>query len=381
MKLGFVLGADTYSSSLYNATKDVATELRSRGIDVECIFLDLKEPCRDGDQLVDVWGLSKQRLTSKLFSKLMKALFGYVLYTALFSRMFCRRLERFASSNGYDVLIFHVTDFSPFHQYKKQCVTVLHTCVYEDLICRYRGFKKKLYQMLYKRIYKGHEIWCVSESAKRDILDHVGVKPAKISVIHNGFDFERMKAEALSTEISIELPQKFIMAAGRPDRTKRFDLLIDAFSRCKSRFTHKLIIFGDGRALPALQELAVKLGVDQSIVFAGFVGELLPVFRKADLYVLSSDIEGLPTVLIESLLMETPVVATDAGGVRELLSGTLARFVSSRGDPEQLAKNIDEAIVNPPKVGLEYLRFLSKEQVADKYLDYLGVVNASERAG
>lgn len=371
MKLGFVLGADTYSSSLYNATIDVATEMRQRGIGVEYIFLDLNEPCRDGDKLVNIWGLSRQQKSSKLFIKLMKSLFGYFVYYALFSRFFCKKLEQLAVEHEYDALVFHVTGFSPFYRYRRKHFAVLHTCVYENLIERYRGFKKRFYVWFYRHIYKGQHLLSVSQSAKLDMLEKLGAEPASVNVVFNGFDFSKMKKQASEHNPSLDLPEKFIMAAGRPDRTKRFDVLIEAFAQSESKSTHTLVIFGEGRALSKLKAQARDLGVEQSVIFHGFVNPLLSVYSKADLYVLSSDIEGLPTVVIESLVMGTPVVATDAGGVKELLHGRLSRFVSPRGDARALARNIDEALAESPNVGPELLGFLTAQHVADLYLEQL----------
>ncbi|MGT0150640.1 glycosyltransferase [Vibrio metschnikovii] len=105
------------------------------------------------------------------------------------------------------------------------------------------------------------------------------------------------------------------MAAGRPDRTKRFDILLRAYA--KTQQTLPLVIFGEGRKLKDLQQLAIQLGIQDNVIFWGFCDNLLPYFKQASLYVLSSDVEGLPTVVIESLMLGTPVVATDAGGVRD----------------------------------------------------------------
>lgn len=367
MKVGFVLGADTYSSSLYNATIDVATELRDRGVQVEYVFLDLNEPVKNGDKLFNVWGLSRQQRSSKVFIKLMKSLFGYFVYYAMFSRLFCRQLERMTRQNDYDLLVFHVTGFSPFYRYRSKNFAVLHTCVYENLVDRYRGIKKVFYRHVYRHIYTGQNLLSVSESAKQDMLGKVCAKPASMYVVHNGFDFEKMQALATNAPSSLQLPEKFIMAAGRPDRTKRFDVLLDAYAKCVSKETHALVIFGDGRGLAKLKEQARQLGIADRVMFSGFVTPLLSVYPLADLYVLSSDIEGLPTVIIESLVMGTPVVATDAGGACELMRGDLQEFVSARGDAEALARNIDKALSATLYASEQCVPFLSKEVVADQY--------------
>jgi glycosyltransferase involved in cell wall biosynthesis len=371
MKVGFVIGADTYSSSLYSATVDVANELRNSGVDVDFIFTELKEPLKGSDQLLDVWGLSRKRSTSKLFIKLMKSIFGYHVYYALFSWLVCKQLETAVNAKGYDVIVFHVTSFAPFRRYRLPSYVVLHTCIYENLVCKYQGFKKSFYHWFYRFVYSNQRVLSVSESAQRDLVEKVKAKPKSIETVFNGFDLDNMARRA-NEDVALDLPKKFIMAAGRPDRTKRFDVLIRAFEKTEARHTHKLVIFGEGRALEKLKKLAHKLGVDRDVIFYGFVFPILPVYKYADAYVLSSDIEGLPTVIIESLVAGTAVAATDAGGVRELLRGSLGKYICAKGDVEGLANSIDLLLREKPEVSKEDIAYLSAKSVAASYQRLLG---------
>lgn len=371
MKVGFVIGADTYSSSLYSATADVANELRASGVELDFIFTELNEPLKDNDQLLDIWGLAKTRSSSKLFIKLMKSILGYNVYYALFSRLISRQLEAFAKTQGYDTLVFHVTSFAPFCRYRLPNYVVLHTCIYENLVCKYQGLKKLFYHWFYSAVYSKQRVLSVSKSAEQDLVEKVKAKPKTIKTIYNGFDLEEMSRRA-GESVALDLPQKFIMAAGRPDRTKRFDILIRAFAKTETRHANKLVIFGEGRGLKKLKQLAHELGVEQDIVFYGFVFPILPVYKYASAYILSSDIEGLPTVVIESLVAGTPVAATDAGGVRELLLGELSQYISARGDVDGLAKNIDALLSDQPAVGKENIAFLSATAVSASYKKILG---------
>ena len=166
---------------------------------------------------------------------------------------------------------------------------------------------------------------------------------------------------------SARLPEAYIMSAGRPDRTKRFDLLIDAYSKTKK--TYPLVIFGDGRKLSALKQQAAELGLSDKVIFPGFCSDLLGAYRNAVLYVSSSDVEGLPTVVVESLVSGTPVVATDAGGSNELLAGRLSKWIVRRGDVDGLAKAIDEILLEPPEVSENDISFLDYRAVAGTYAD------------
>ncbi|KZZ11278.1 hypothetical protein A3765_17355 [Oleiphilus sp. HI0130] len=367
MKIAFFLGSTSYASGLYNATTDTAAAIRKMGHEVDYVFLEQSEALRESDKIVDIWGLSKKTRSSRVFIKLMKTLFGYHFFHALFSMLFSAKLETFLQKHDYDLVFFHGTNFLPFSAYSAPSYVVVHSCKYVNLVGRRRGIKKYFYHKLYQKIYSSKHLLCVSDSAKEDMLTLIKAKPQSIETIYNGFDFEKMKALA-QQPCALELPEKFIMSAGRPDRTKRFDVLLRAFAESSSRETHDLVIFGEGRGLPELQGLAKELGIDHRVRFLGFYSPLNAVYQHASLYVLSSDIEGLPTVIVESIVAGTPVVSTDAGGARELLANGSADYVCEKGNHRELAKLIDRALEEDKPVSAEMLSFLQSDKVALHYI-------------
>ncbi|RBM83935.1 glycosyltransferase, partial [Vibrio paracholerae] len=201
-------------------------------------------------------------------------------------------------------------------------------------------------------------------SVRYDLITKMKANPTRIETIYNGFNFQELIKEA-NQKATEHVPEHFIMAAGRPDRTKRFDILLKAYA--KSRQILPLVIFGEGRKLNELKKLAVKLGIENKVIFWGFCNDLLPYFKQASAYILSSDVEGLPTVVIESLAVGTPVVATDVGGVSELLGERLKEWIVPRRDVDALAKKIDQVLEYPPSVGPEDLAFLDYRVVGKKY--------------
>ncbi|MDQ1442284.1 MAG: hypothetical protein QOG97_2512, partial [Acidimicrobiaceae bacterium] len=133
--------------------------------------------------------------------------------------------------------------------------------------------------------------------------------------------------------------------------------LIRAFARLGEQV--RLIILGDGPLRRSLEDLAAELGVGTRVSLAGFVDNPYPYLRTADVLASSSRWEGLPTVLIEALAFDTPIVATDCeSGPREILDhGAWGRLVPV-GEPARLADAIGEALsaarVDRPKARLPY---------------------------
>ncbi|WP_258306888.1 glycosyltransferase [Vibrio sp. 11986-1-5] len=364
MKIAFVI-AGNYNTSLYSVTQATVQYLRGRGHQVDLIFLEwFADDLRDNDQYIDIKGMSSNSLRSfkGIPFRLLKNLLSRHIYHYFLSRYFCRQVEPLFA--GYDSIFVHSVLCIPLHALCLPFYGVLHSCKADNFLGRRSRLTRKLYQKIYQKVYSGKRLLCVSESAKQDMLNNMQATPKSIETIFNGFNFDELidKANQGQTE---KVPEHFIMAAGRPDRTKRFDILLRAYA--KTQQTLPLVIFGEGRKLKDLQQLAIQLGIKDKVIFWGFCDNLLPYFKQASLYVLSSDVEALPTVVIESLMLGTPVVATDAGGVRELLGERLQEWIVPRQDIDQLAEKIDAILANPPTVGIEDIHFLDYREVGKKY--------------
>jgi glycosyltransferase involved in cell wall biosynthesis len=125
---------------------------------------------------------------------------------------------------------------------------------------------------------------------------------------------------------------------------KRLDVLLHAFARL-GRPEARLTILGDGPLRPSLEGLAHSLGISDRVEMPGFVEDVLPALRTADLFVLSSDYEGLPAAVIEALACNVPVVTTDCfPGARSMLGRSAYCAVTPIGDAEELARAINETL-------------------------------------
>ncbi|OFI35693.1 hypothetical protein BFC17_12025 [Alteromonas lipolytica] len=138
-----------------------------------------------------------------------------------------------------------------------------------------------------------------------------------------------------------------IVAAGRLSPQKNFALLLRAFAEVRRSLPVRLIIFGEGPQRQALEELANTLGISEQVSLYGFIANPYAEMRRADLFVLSSDWEGSPTVLTECLALGVPCVSTDVGDVTETLRGGETGRVVPRGESELLAAAMLDTLNNP----------------------------------
>ncbi|HEO98712.1 MAG: glycosyltransferase [Campylobacterales bacterium] len=243
---------------------------------------------------------------------------------------------------------------------------VIHSTQSERLKQR-RFLTKILYGIRIKRLQKlfnGHKLITVSKGIADDLVNELNVVPDSLHTIYNPFD--RVEIQHKSSE-AVEIEKPYILHAGRLEKVKRQDMLLKAYAKSNRR--EDLVILGDGSQLDTLKKLVQKLHLASKVHFLGWKENPYPYIKNAELFVLSSEVEGLPTVLIESLILHTPIVSTNCkSGPEEILIGPLKNYLVEVNNVDKLAQKINEAMKNKPEIVPEYyLRFDAKE-VAKEYL-------------
>jgi glycosyltransferase involved in cell wall biosynthesis len=165
-------------------------------------------------------------------------------------------------------------------------------------------------------------------------------------------------------------PGKRILWIGRLAEPKNPGLMLDAFARTRGSDL-RLDILGDGPLRSALEARAKALGLGRQICFLGFQPAPYDHMAQADLLVLSSDREGLPTVLIEALHAGLAIVSTDCGdGVREILMEGRYGTIVPAGDAAALAVAIEGQLACPPDPARqrEAARRFDPDRIAGQFL-------------
>jgi len=198
-------------------------------------------------------------------------------------------------------------------------------------------------RMLAYRLTDGlsHRTTAVSEAAARRFVRLKAVPERKCIVVPNGIDLGEFAPDPERRGLvraHMGAESDFIwLAAGRIAPAKDYPNLLHAFARVRAdRPDARLWIAGEATgAESAVRTLAAELGLSESIRWLGLRRDVPCLLDGADAFVLSSAWEGMPLAVGEAMAMEKPVVATDAGGVRELV-GEAGIVVPSR-DAEALA--------------------------------------------
>ncbi|MBD5511126.1 MAG: glycosyltransferase family 4 protein [Lachnospiraceae bacterium] len=171
-----------------------------------------------------------------------------------------------------------------------------------------------------------------------------------------------------------------IVAVGRVDSNKNHEMIIRAFSRLTKEFPQSaLTIYGEGECRKGLQELADRLGISDRVSLPGAVTDVPEKIYKSSVFVLSSNIEGMPNALLEAMCLGIPVISTDCpcGGPGELIENGVNGFLIAVGDEKALEDRLrlllkdrdraermgEQAVLlqkeyEPDKVNAEWLAYL-----------------------
>lgn len=220
-------------------------------------------------------------------------------------------------------------------------------------------------------------IMAVSEGVKRDLAKLTGLKKDRIKVIYNPAARGIGKKTKISSDMKNNLwgkdSGKCILSVGTFKEQKNFKLLIEAFSMFSEEQNSTLIILGEGELRLDLEKQVEALGLSDKVFLPGFVNDPSPWFLTADLFVLSSNWEGLPTVLIESLDCGLPVVSTDTPtGPSEILEGGLWGILVQMNNSKALLAGIKESFSKQhnPDALMERADQFSVKNISIKYLEY-----------
>jgi len=289
-------------------------------------------------------------------------------------------LEEILNKNGpFDLILSNLEAMDKIAQYlkHKNLFFIIHNTISKKLENRYKnkGLKgqiKKLKEKIkFKFLYNKKNLITVSNGVKEDILYNLKIKPQTIKVIYNPFDFELIKQKSFE-KINFQENNYIINIARFFIEQKRQDILLKAYK--KANIKEKLILMGEGPDKNKILNLIKKLNLQNKVIVLDFQKNPYPYLKKAKLFVLSSDYEGLPTVLIEALSLGVKVLSTDCpSGPKEILKELPECLVKPK-DIDLLAKKIVElkdSKTLEDKVKNINLTQYSKQYVINQYLNLI----------
>ncbi len=255
------------------------------------------------------------------------------------------RIYAYAKSNNFDVIHSHgykgniLLGLMPRSLRKLPVVATVHGWTNVRRISR-------------MAVYQWLDRWalcfidCVILVSEAMLSRDFSSKYKNVVVVRNGISFDeihRNTNDAMSKHEELR-----IGAVGRLSNEKGFDLLIEAFRQVRaSGIKAQLTIVGEGRERKNLEAQIHESGLDGCVSLPGFKDNIKEYLDEVDIFVLSSLTEGAPISVLEALRSRTPVIATNVGGVPEILDNGRAGILVDPGNAHQLSAAIIAMHANP----------------------------------
>lgn len=211
---------------------------------------------------------------------------------------------------------------------------------------RHTGLVRRLRLWSYRRIFRWTSaVWTLSAAESQEMRDEFPEFASLFHDVANPYVTPAMLAHPGG--LSVRPTGKTVICIARLTAQKRLERLIDAFAHVKGPDT-RLLILGEGEDRAALEQRVSDLGLQNRVSMPGYAADVVRALHEADLFVLPSDYEGLPAVVLESMAANCPVLVTDCfPGAREMVENADGCAIIESTDPENLAALIDRHLEQP----------------------------------
>jgi glycosyltransferase involved in cell wall biosynthesis len=229
--------------------------------------------------------------------------------------------------------------------------------------------------------WKYHQVDCfiAASNAIHQMLIGDGIDPGRIVTVYEGIDLHRVQAEpAANIHAEFWLPKQapVVGAVAALTQEKGHKYLIEAAALVVREVPDaRFVILGEGELRPALERQVKELHLDKHVVLPGFRADILSFIKSFDLFVMSSLFEGLGTSLLDAMALSKATVASDTGGIPEVVSHEETGLLVPPRDASELASAIAKLLRDPERrermgsAGLERVkRLFSADQMVERTL-------------
>lgn len=296
-------------------------------------------------------GIPVQYVPTLMFPK---GLF-FSAYGKLYLRSLAQHIEESHQKDPFDLIHCHTIypdGWTGGELAEKLEIPVVSTIHGSDILL-YPQRSSSIYQHTKSALQKNNLVFTVSHRLEQEAKK---MEPeASIQTLYNGFDpaqfFPRSQSE-VREKLGISPSSKTILFVGNLLPVKGVDLLLKAFQKVYQQDPEiQLHLVGDGPLRKSLENLSQQLGIEENVIFHGRkpYTEIPLWINSADVVVLSSHSEGLPSILLETMGCGKVMVATDVGGIREILMHEETGLLVPPGDDQSLAEALQQILTDPER--------------------------------
>lgn len=233
--------------------------------------------------------------------------------------------------------------------------------------------------------WKYHQVDCfvAASNAIRQMLVGDGIDPDRVVTVYEGIDLHRVQAEpAANIHAELWLPKlaPIVGTVAALTQEKGHKYLVEAAALVVREVPDaRFVIFGEGELRPPLERQIKELHLDKHVLLPGFRADILSFIRSFDVFVMSSLFEGLGTSLLDAMALSKPTIASDTGGIPEVVSHGETGFLVPPRDSRALASSIAKLLKDPERrermgrAGLARVtRLFSADQMVENTLGVYG---------
>jgi len=192
------------------------------------------------------------------------------------------------------------------------------------------------------------KIITVSEAVREFAIAKIGIRPDKLITIYNGVDLSEFSqspnskgTEEAKRELGINPSCMVVGTVGHLEKEKGCEYLLQAAAQVSAQDGNvTFLLVGDGSQRAKLENLAEDLSISSNVIFMGYRTDVPRILSVMDIFVLPSLYEGLPNALLEAMAACRPVVATQVGGIPEVVADGETGILVPQRDPGALARAI-----------------------------------------
>jgi glycosyltransferase involved in cell wall biosynthesis len=212
-------------------------------------------------------------------------------------------------------------------------------------------FREAVYRFVNRRLVDA--VLVNSAAAERELLERFGVPASKVESVGTGVDLRRIADARVGEELTRELQiagRTVVGIVAKLSPVKGHEHFLRAAAGiAKAHDDVAFLVVGDGPRRQMLTEMAKELEIEDAVVFAGARDDVPSLLKLMDVFVLSSLSEGSPNAVLEAMAAGLPVIATDVGGLPDIVIDGESGILVPPGDWEALEKAITELLADPER--------------------------------
>ncbi|MFI8575790.1 glycosyltransferase family 4 protein [Rossellomorea aquimaris] len=247
-------------------------------------------------------------------------------------------------------------------------ITTVHSDPSKDFIKG--GVKGKVFTWLNMKVLKEIDYFFAVSNRFKEMLVKFGLETSKIFVIYNSIPFGGVYEQKVTrNEIGVSETDFVIIMVARLHPIKGHELAFESINELSNEGYNqvKLLLIGDGPIETELKQKVEQLQLSEKIKFLGFQKDVHSYLALSDVKLLASYSESFPLVILESARAETPVISTDVGGVKDLISEHHFGWVVPVGEVEGITTAIKEAIEDKKNGALKEKAYRLKDRAIKEY--------------